>query len=379
MALDPPVRPFRCRESDCDFPLGGRCSRLVSNPAADCNELVRVAPRAPTPATAEEPDAVVEAAIETDDTSAPWTGTHIEYGRLATVTARAMPKLLAVLGPHDAGKTSLLASFFLQIANGQYEEMSYRFATSKTLLAFDNLILRANQWSGTQDTQIVEHTPKSNSSEFLHLGFRPLTPNPDEPLAPRVLDVLISDIAGETTSSWSQNATGDAAASMAFVRHSQAILVLADAQRLMDLAGRAYDAEIAGIIRRVTGIVRRAHTPPCVSLVFTKLDLVPGLMSAGARATVPYEADTWKDLLRAGGIRTALQALSSNGTHIAAFSLSAFPTPMSAGQPAGVIAPFQHAIQWADRGVQLVIPRLDPTTNMPSIARYGALPGEWER
>lgn len=162
MSLEAPVRPPRCKEADCDFPLGGRCTRLHANPADECEQLVRVRRAVVIPDGTDESLSPSENdnVVTVDDTTPPWTGQHVAYGQLGDLTFRAMPRLIGVVGPHNAGKTSLLASLFLQIANGQYGNLGYRFASSRTLLAFDRLVIRANEWSGKQDTDIVDHTPK---------------------------------------------------------------------------------------------------------------------------------------------------------------------------------------------------------------------------
>ena len=48
----------------------------------------------------------------------------------------------ALLGRNGAGKTSLMASFFLQLANGQHGAFAYRFASSRTLYGFQDLVDR---------------------------------------------------------------------------------------------------------------------------------------------------------------------------------------------------------------------------------------------
>lgn len=386
MSREPPVRPLRCTESDCDFPLGGRCSRLHTDPEADCERLVRLARRVSVAVAPTEPGEGPSVEVgddfdpaPTDDTTAPWTGQHMQYGRFEDLAQHAMPRLVALLGPYDAGKTSLLASFFLQLANGQYGDLPYRFASSRTLLSFDRLVLRANRWKGQAEDQIVDHTTGEAGPQFLHLGLRPLERTArDVVLAPRHIDVLFSDIAGEQAMKWSQKATGSAAVTLGFVRRSDAVLVLADAAKLMRPEGRAYDGEIAGLLRRVADVVRRAPYRPSVSLVFTKIDRVPEFMSGGIRATVPFEEAPWKDLLRAGAIRTAMRALQGQGLDLAAFAVSAFPTAMEQGQSVGVVAPFHHAILRSDRRTAITPVRPPIERNLPAFLTYWATQKEWE-
>ena len=381
MSLGAARRPFRCTEVDCDFPLGGKCARLHSDPATDCDALVRIS----AAAVGKDEDgndvpSSPENDVVDDDTTPPWTGTHIEYGRFEELTWRARPRLVAVLGPHDAGKTSLLASLFLQIANGQYETLAYRFSSSRTLLSFDQLILRANEWDGGRDSQIVEHTSKATGSNFLHLGFRPLRGNSsNREFEARHLDVLFSDIAGELASSWAKNAKGDAASALAFVQSADAVLLICDASKLMhQQEGPRYDAEIAGILRRVGQAVRGSPQQPTISLVFTKADQVPDLLAQEQRATIPFDENVWSRPLKSGAIRTAMRSLAQRQISLAAFCVSAFPVPLAKGQPIGVVAPFEHAITYSDRTILVPRPKLPLTKQMSSFDTYGSMIRDWE-
>lgn len=367
---------------DCDFPLGGRCSQLFDNPVVACDQLVRrtVAQRAQTSENEPvEPPSDLSAMPLVEQTPAPWRGSYIKFGEFGDLCLRSTPRLIGIVGPHGAGKTSLLASFFLQIANGQYESLPFRFASSRSLLAFDQLVVRANQWSGDPETQILDHTSRDTGAQFLHLGLRPFSSGTDSALDKRHIDILISDIAGESTTAWSQQATGEAAETMAFIRHAQAILVLADASKLVDLKGRAYDGEIAGLLRRVGHVVRGAQQGPRVSLVFTKIDKVKELLAAGPRSTTPFSDAEWSPLLRGGAIRTAMQALSSLGVAVSAYSVSAFPAPMSNGQPLGIMSLFQETLVHSCRSVPARLTRPDVMTTTSWFDRYGLAPKEWEQ
>lgn len=297
-----------------------------------------------------------------DDTAAPWSGAHVRYGNFEELALRAMPKLVAVLGLQDTGKTSLLASLFLELANGQYGDLPYRFASSRTLLAFDQLALRANEGD-------VGHTPVESGSQFLHLGMRPLS---ERGLEPRHVDVLFSDIAGELTEQWSQNAAGEAAEALAFVRQSNAVLVLADVERLAPAGGREHDGKVADILRRVGTVLRDAPHRPDVLLVFTKIDRVPQLLEEGPCSTVPFNETAWKMPLRAGSIRAAMLALKRQGVEVGAFSLSSRPVAR------GVVGLFRHVLARVDRCTSLARPTWSIEPETSSLMTYTAARKEWE-
>lgn len=385
MNLGPPLVPYVCGNPDCLFPEGGRCGLLHKDPLVSCDKLKRRAPRqTPTPEGDIPPNSTKDFPPEEheplDDTRTPWTGLQLQYSGLLDVTPRALPRIVAVLGPHDAGKTSLLASFFLQLANGQYGDLGYRFASSRTLLAFDELVVRANRWKAQPGEKIVDHTDHSAGARFLHLGLRPVRSGERGAIVrePRHVDVLLSDISGEVVMSWSRRTQTADAALMAFVRHADAMLVVADAVRLTEPAGRQYDSELAGLLRRVGEILRDAPRSPSVALVFSKVDGLPESVSRVSSETVPFEESAWSRLLRAGGIRAAMRDLRTRGVTLAAFAVSAFPRPLAQGQPLGVVAPFRHALQHADRRSVMRRPVTAIDANSSSFLNYGAIVKGWE-
>src|SRR5262249_5951736 len=145
-------------------------------------------------------------------------------------------------------------------------------ASSRTLYGFQDLVDRANRWSGKPGEQIVGHTPKEDgedSGRFLHLGLRPQKLADD-----RHLDVLLSDVAGEWIDGWAQRADDEARRRLAFVRRSDGIVVVADAEALLSRSGAKMDSAIAGLIRRVAAEPPSRRMRPALAMVFSKLDRV---------------------------------------------------------------------------------------------------------
>jgi hypothetical protein len=326
------------------LPRRGRCARAgeFADPLAECTSLVRSAPTAqttpsPVSATSPSPDDLDAA------DAAPWRGRHLSLREAETVAQRSPARVLSILGPRDAGKTSLMASFFLQLANGQYGVFPYRFASSRTLYGFQDLVDRANRWSGKPGEETVGHTAKEDDEDagrFLHLGFRPRGLADD-----RHVDVLLSDIAGELIATWAQRADDDARRRLAFVRRSDAFLVVADAEVLMGRAGARMDASIAGLIRRIAAEIPSRRV---LAMVFSKLDRVLD------RVTPPLgdsrtEREAWGALGKVSPrIFSALDHAREAGFDVAPFAASAFPRRLAEGQPVGVMEPFAHVMACAD-------------------------------
>jgi hypothetical protein len=345
MTLAPALQPLQCDHEDCTLPQGGRCGRAAefAAPLTDCRSLKREALATParplSPVPAKPPSIYPDA-----EDAAPWRGRHLDLREAEAIVQRSPARLISVLGPHNAGKTSLMASFFLQIANDQYGPFPYRFASSRTLYGFQDLVDRANRWSDKPGEHIVGHTPKEDGQDagrFLHLGLRPSRPSDD-----RHIDVLLSDVAGEWIDGWTQRVDEDARRRLAFVRRSDGFVIVADADALMGRSGAKTDASIAGLIRRVAaeGPSRRV-----LAMVFSKLDrVIDRVTPPDGDARMKREA--WGPLGKASPrIFNALDHAREAGFEVAPFAVSAFPKPLAEGHPIGVMEPFAHVMASADR------------------------------
>ena len=339
MALPAPLQPYRCNNPDCTLPEGGRCARLSEfpDPLADCVDLVRA-------------DRPSEAPRETATMSAPWSGRHLDTSEAERLLSRTPARLIAVLGPYNAGKTCLLTSFFLQLANGQRDTFPYRFASSLTLHGVRELMERANQWTGQGDEDIVQHTTVGadvlRPSSFLHVGLRPENPQDD-----RHIDVLLTDIPGEWVKAWTGRIDEVSRRRMAFIQRCDAFVVLADASALLRPGGGQSDGETALLVRRIEEMTRGIEPRPPLALVLSKFDRV-------VHTVLPPPPDKrterteWGEL--ANRLRRTWLALeearrADSPMPFDVFPVSAFPHRMTEGQPVGVMDPFTYAMKHADR------------------------------
>jgi len=336
MPLPAPIQPLRCNNLDCTLPEGGRCARVSEfpSPLADCTDLARES----APAT------VASAAGFT----APWSGRHLDSTEAEQLLWNSPARLVGVLGPYNAGKTTLLASFFLQLANGQRGDFPYRFASSRTLHGFRELIERAHQWSGEALEDIVLHTTVGTEElqprSFLHIGLRPQSFGDD-----RHIDLLLSDVPGEWVKSWSGHVDETARRRLSFIQRCDAFLVLADASALMGNGGNRVDNETSVLIRRVLDVAKESESHPPLALVLSKFDRV-------VRSVVPpplekrAQRSEWGALARRlHRTWNALDDARQAGLPVDVFPVSAFPRRMAEGQPVGVMPPFIFAMQHVDR------------------------------
>lgn len=304
---------FTCDQPDCTFATGGRCLRAneFANPQAECPNI--------------NPLAALLDDLESDEPSlvgdpAPWAGAALSIDE-ADQLAQARPmRTIAVLGPPGSGKTCLLASIFLQLAAGQRGAIPYRFAGSQTLLGFRDLCERAAQWTG-DDTPIVEPSPVE--ARFLHLMLRSKT-------RPRLLDLLFSDMRGASIDRWVTRVDDTTRRAMHFVTRADAIWLVIDGSALSGATKWTADAAAGRLIDRLAPIIDPARCRH-VTLVFTRADL----------GHPPPPAN--------GRVMQSLKGLRAAGHAVATHRVSAFPGPLSAGQPIGIAPLFAALIDQLDQ------------------------------
>ena len=370
-----PVYPMQCEHADCTLPQGGTCAVAseLADPERECPWLVREengTASAETEAQKESRTAASTAPTDLLDngqshqtserksTAAPWRGRHLDRAEAETLLWSSPARLLAIVGPHGAGKTSLLASFFLQIANGQSNELPYRFAASRSFYALQELLERIKAWDEaiatgidadteeTNEREIVGHTPKNEGPDrYLHLGLCPKNASDR-----RYIDVLLSDVAGEWFSEYTLRAEGETKTRMAFMNRCDGFIVVADACKLLGPDGRQLDAELARMIRRICDLTHdKAGRHRALALVLSKFDQVADKISP-PHAALRNERERWGLLgKRCKRIWNALNAAQESNIACQIFPVSAFPGPPSHGQPIGVTAPFTFLMEQADR------------------------------
>lgn len=170
-------------------------------------------------------------------------------------------KVIAIIGPHDAGKTSLIASMYDLFQEGPVNGVE--FASSSTLHAFEEACHDARAAS-ERGIPHIGRTPRGKI-EFYHLGVR-------EGAAADGVTLILGDRAGETYSEAADNVS--TAHEFCEVARADIITILVDGERLLD-SGERHNvrSDIELIVQALieANIVLRI---PKVALVLTKMDSV---------------------------------------------------------------------------------------------------------
>jgi hypothetical protein len=180
--------------------------------------------------------------------------------RASGVLRSCEARVIAIIGPKDAGKTSLIASLYDLFQEGPVR--GAEFARSETLHAFELAChdARAASRRGEPDMQRTPH----GEVRFYHLRLA------DGPAGPG-LALLMADRAGEEYRS-----AADAPDTSSFpeVARADTITVLVDGQRLQDTSERHnLRSEIVMMLQALVdgGVVRLGQH---LVLVLTKLDVI---------------------------------------------------------------------------------------------------------
>lgn len=231
------------------------------------------------------------AASAADVVPLPWSGNTFGIVDVPFLAARSNPRLVAIAGPHKAGKTTLLAAWYLIAGKGHARSLG-RFAGSYTLEGWENLA-HALRWTETSGPIFPMHTPTAGRFPgLLHWALRTE--------ANLIQDILLADAPGEWFRRWSidRNAE-DAAGARWLAEHADVFVVLADCDALSGpLRGSARNS-LELLLDRIGA--ERKNRP--VALIWSKAD-----------KDVPNE------------IREAvLQAARASVSDIAQFQVSAYP------------------------------------------------------
>jgi hypothetical protein len=193
----------------------------------------------------------------------PWSGSALGLSDLSFVTGRAKPMIVGIAGPESAGKTTLLASWYLLLGRGLLLEDGSRFAGSYSLGGWE-AVASSLRWEPGQAPSFPQHTTSrgARSPGLLHLSFR----GPDDCLR----DFLFADAPGEWFQRWSINAEANDAVGAKWISdHADIILIAADRQALSGASlGSARNA-FQLLATRVSA--ERRGRP--VALIWTKADL----------------------------------------------------------------------------------------------------------
>jgi hypothetical protein len=322
---DPPL--LQCSNLDCKVWQDGKCVEGLS--FDECPHFGKPPQPSPPPgAVVEEPHRVLLPP-----------GDLLPVEDASRVLRRGRSRVIAIVGPKEAGKTTLIASIFELFLRGPIGP--FRFSGSRTLYAFE----RACHPSRAVSQNVVPKTERTILADvhFYHLVTRK---NEDEPI-----DMLLADRGGEDY----RASADDPSSARGFVeiRRADTITFLVDGRRLLQATTRSSTvSEILGIVQALIDADLVADLPR-VAIVLTKLDEV-------ARSGDCER--TWRDFAR---LATRFRTLfGEQFGEVRSFEVAACPSDTSLPLGHGVDALFHY---WQDEPCPS---RLMPEPHVQSSTRF---------
>lgn len=184
-------------------------------------------------------------------------------------------RIIAIIGPSDAGKTSLIASLYDLYQGGAVA--GTEFARSRSLHAFEHACHDARAAS-RRNVPHINRTPRGEV-RFFHLDI-------GGGAAGDALALALGDRAGEEY----RGAADDASAVSAFpeIRRADTLTLLIDGERLLDVGARHNVRHEVTMILQALIDGGGVKTGQQLALVLTKIDAVQA-SPEGARAEADFE------------------------------------------------------------------------------------------
>ena len=258
----------RCANPDCQIAVDGRCIEGFSE-TAQCPQFGRIQ--------------VVPVAAPSDAYPPPMNGiempaaTTMSVDEADDVVKQKPSRVIAIAGPHAAGKTSLIAGLYDLFQLGQVGKVA--FAQSFSLHAFE----QAAHDSRAASRRTTPNTARTERGEvrFYHLELV----DTDSGAVP---SVLLGDRAGEEYLETRSNPL--AAQQFPELRRADVLTMLVDGQRLLD-PGQRHNlrSETRQTLQAFVeaDVVRPSQR---LALVLTKLDVIRKVPDGGERTFQGFDA-----------------------------------------------------------------------------------------
>ncbi len=160
-----------------------------------------------------------------EDLLLPWSGSSLGTVDLPFVVGRSNATVIGIVGPHNSGKTTLLAAWYLLLGQG-HRVPHHLFAGSYTMNGWES-IAHSLRWEGPTGPTFPLHTSSGSgrSPGLLHAAFRRGEFQSS--------DFLFADAPGEWFKRWAINREAEDAVGARWVAyHAELFLLIADCEAL---------------------------------------------------------------------------------------------------------------------------------------------------
>ena len=194
----------------------------------------------------------------------PWSGGILGLADLGFVAGRSKPIVLAIVGPQNAGKTTLLAAWYLLLGRGSGPGDGLRFSGSYSFAGWE-VVASSLRWEpGPIPPTFPPHTSSRSGRMpgLLHLAFRQNKHHRR--------DYVMTDAPGEWFQKWAINREArDAEGARWSAEHADAFLLIADREALSGPGMGVARTSVQLLARRLASELRGRPA----ALVWTKRDI----------------------------------------------------------------------------------------------------------
>ena len=192
----------------------------------------------------------------------PWSGGVLGLADVGFVAGRKKPIVLAIMGPQNAGKTTLLGAWYLLLGRGAIPD-DLRFSGSCSLAGWEAIASSLRWEPGSKPPSFPPHTSSrgTRAPGLLHLAFKRG--------ADHRRDYVVTDAPGEWFRDWAVNRDAAAAEGARWAaEHADVVFLVADREALAGGERAAARTHIQLLARRLADDLRGRP----VALVWTKAD-----------------------------------------------------------------------------------------------------------
>ena len=248
-----------CTNADCRVSIDGKC--VEGYPLDECPHLTRMSVEEIQ--EPEEPKVVRDVARVMNLSL----GDALNRVQASSLQRRRLSCLVGIIGPNDAGKTSLLASIYDLLQKGPVAGVT--FAGSSTLIGFEKVChdVRA---ASRRNTPHMERTSSGADAIFFHLDLRPADGD--------LVALFIGDRSGEDYLAAVDNLSH--ADEFFELRRADVVTLLVNGEHL---ASSEYRHEAKAVTQQVVDALVEANSfrRGCrLAIVLTKQDYVLGSLHA---------------------------------------------------------------------------------------------------
>jgi GTPase SAR1 family protein len=205
------------------------------------------------------------------------TGDALNIEQANKVLSKYSTKVIAVVGPVNSGKTTLISSLYDVFQKGSFK--GYSFTGSRTIPAFERMCHLARAVSN-RSLPSVERTSRSSGLKFFHLGLSNTNTNK--------VELLLSDRSGEDYESATDKT--EFCSELKELVRADLVLILVDGKNISDRKLRQSVVTRIKLLLQALfegGMIDAKHR---IGIVLTKYDLVKSDENNGGSSDSIFES-----------------------------------------------------------------------------------------